>query len=782
MAELPITAHLSSIAETLKKSPSNIAVLTAETAAGKSTAVPPFFLSAFPGRILMLEPRRVAALAIAERIAETLGERCGETVGYRMRLESRISRNTRIEIITEAILTRMIQNDPALTGVSVVILDEFHERSLHGDLALALLREVVTLRGDLRVLVMSATINAEKIAAILDSPVVSVPGRTWPVEIVHKASFQPRRIGDAVADAVLEELRETDSTGILCFLPGIADIRLAEQRLQDCGAEVAVLHGSLSFSEQKMALRNPDGKRRVILSSSIAETSLTVPGVSTVVDCGFARISRLDPRTGMTRLETEPESVFSAAQRAGRAGRTGPGRCVRLWAQQDLRVAETPPEIVRSDLIPLVLECAVWGARKAEDLQWIDPPNSGAWAASREILAAMGAIDESGAITERGKFLSSLGLHPRLAAVALAGGFEKAASLADRSGNPREKELALQDLKRRLAQVPARFFSAAASPSMSLLEGFPDRIARHQQDGLYKFPSGRVARLAGSDAASYAVFPEWIVAPDVDAGEREGRIYSCEILPSEEALRWIEAKASTETSIELSGSGPLANRKIRKVRRTFYGKLILREIQTQASPEDIPKAFCRLLRDEGIDILPWNQASRLFYARCRFLRHCRSGAVPSANELLEDPENWLVPFLDGSGNLAEQRFLEALRWRFDGAEVDWFVPLKIKLANGIERPLSWEESAAGALPTPVLETRVQDLYGCRSTPEILGEPIVLKLLSPARRPVQITRDLAGFWAGSWKEVRKDMKGRYPRHDWPENPAESAPLRSSRGPN
>lgn len=565
MNDLPITAHLGNIVNALLESPSQILILTAETGAGKSTAVPQAFLSVCSGKIIMLEPRRIATLAIAERIAESLGENCGQSVGYRMRLETCVSNKTRIEIMTEAILVRMIQTDPSLAGVSVVILDEFHERSINCDLALVLLREVLQLRSDLRVLIMSATIDTERIKNALDAPVYLVPGRCWPVEILYRPVESSVRIGAAVAKAIKQDLLEENTGDILAFLPGIADIRQAAEHLNNCGAEVLLLHGSLSFDEQKNVFYSRSTGRRVILSSAIAETSITVPGVKTIIDCGLARISRLDSKTGMARLGTEPESEFSAAQRAGRAGRLGPGRCIRLWSPTNPRVTETPPEIVRSDLIPLVLECAVWGARKMEDLDWLDQPNPGAWATAREILIQMGVIESSGAVTEKGKIIAHTGLHPRHAAILLHGDIDLVLDLVDRQsgkqGSMRERDKLRKDLERRLSQIPTRFKAPSVEPFRALLEGFPDRIALHKEGGTYQFPSGRIASLPYLHKTSLSMYPEWIVAPEVDSGEREGKIYVYEPIPTDDALSWLNSRAERLSVLDVSGLGTLSKEK-----------------------------------------------------------------------------------------------------------------------------------------------------------------------------------------------------------------------------
>jgi len=773
MKDLPIYPFLEEISSNLLSSPSRFLVLTAETAAGKSTAIPIALLPHVPGKIVMLEPRRIATVAIASRIAELLGEETGKTAGYRLHLDSKVSAGTRIEIITEAILTRRIQGDPSLSGISVVILDEFHERSVHADLALALLREIVSLRDDLYILVMSATIDTERIAAYLEAPVFAVPGRQWPVEIAYDG-FAPAKAWNALEEKTARAVRNEMAVAggdILVFLPGIAEIRRTQALLENSTAEIFVLHSSIPFDEQKRVLEKGDGKRRVILSSSIAETSITVPGVSVVVDSGLTRIGRIDIQTGMNRLVTETESGFSATQRAGRAGRTGPGRCVRLWAEHDLRLAETAPEITRTDIMPLVLECALWGIVDADGLAWLDPPNGGAWAKAKELLAIMGAIDQDGRITDFGKAMCGLGLHPRLAAIVLSGGVDLAVKYADYPANPREEARFRADLERRLRLAGnLAIKNTAGNQALLLLAGFPDRIARHKADGIYQFPSGRLASLPKDARSGTARHATWIVAPEADAGEREGRIWSYESLDENEAEKWLSAHSvRTEEVFFVSGT-------VKKIEYETYGKLVLAERPLVPTAGDTGRALCAGIRKAGLSSLPWTPASQSFLQRARFRSRAKNpdtGETPMDDAaLLASLEEWLLPFLPVKGALSAGAFLEALRYRGDGLAVDRDVPRQISLPSGHSRLLLYEELVPGDGPRPVLETRIKDLYGCAETPRVLGMPVLLRLLSPAGRPVQITSDLAGFWKSSWIEVRKEMKGRYPKHDWPENPLET----------
>ncbi|AEE17825.1 ATP-dependent RNA helicase [Treponema brennaborense] len=788
---LPIFPFLDDIAARLESSASRFLILTAETAAGKSTAVPFALLDHFPGKIVLLEPRRLAVSAVASRVAPLLGEQPGETAGYRLRFETKISGRTRFEVLTEAILINMLQADPSLEGVSVVVIDEFHERSVHADLALTFLKEAMLLRDDLFVLVMSATINVEKLSLFLEptlpAPVLSVPGRRFPVKIEYAGA---RSAAAAVMDELSGTAENTKSGAgtpsdgaVLVFLPGIADIRRCARELAAAGAErfaeILILHSSVPFDEQRAVLDPGTGvpeKRRVILSSAIAETSLTVPDVTVVVDSGLSRISRFDPRSGMGRLSTEPESAFSAEQRAGRAGRLRAGRCVRLWNEHEVRVTETPPEILRTDLMPVVLECAQWGVTDAASLSWLDTPPSGAWNAARDLLQTMECLDESFRITSKGRAALKLGVHPRIACTALSGGREAIAAAVSYAGLDEravaEKRRLALDLERRLKTcgypVPA---APAYGIEAALLAGFPDRLCASLGGGTYRFPSGRVASLSDDECRQHAVFPAWIVAPDADAGERTGRIYAWHPLPADFAEAWLANRARVEYEVEFEERGKGSVRKVRKTEYVRYGKLELSSRRVETEPADAAAAVCGAVRKNGLETLPWNDAARSFLLRVRFLE-ARAPDRPAADgergafsdeALLASLERWLVPFLPPDGTVTAELLYDALYWYCGGAAVDKAVPVLLTLANGKKRKLRYERIAGTV--TPVLEAVVQELFGCFETPLVSGEPVLLRLLSPARRPLQVTRDLAGFWENTWPDVCKEMKGRYPKHNW-----------------
>ncbi len=778
LSGLPIYAHLHEIAPALKKSASRFLILTAETAAGKSTAVPPAMLDSFPGKIVMLEPRRLAVIAIANRIAELLGEDVGQTVGYTVHLESAVSSSTRLEIMTEAVFIRRLQNDPELDGVSAVIIDEFHERSVHIDLALAFLKETMTLRSDLYAVLMSATIDCIPLARFLGTkdepaPIMRVAGRTFPVGIEYAGLLSPAR---AVRDELIYRRKNPhavhpDFLSILVFLPGIASIRrccseLSELGIPGSGEEVLTLHSSISFAEQKKILSPPaPSVTRIILSSAIAETSLTVPCVSTVIDSGLSRMNRLNVSSGMERLVTENESVFSAEQRSGRAGRLSAGRCIRLWNEHEPRVQCAPPEILRSDLTQLVLECFCWGIFAGGMLEWLDAPPESAWKSAVTLLTELGCVSEN-KITEKGKAALALGLHPRLACTALSGDVQAAIDYGSyAAASPELQRRCAADIRRRLSRI-SDSLCARSSREHALLAGFPDRIARLCDDGNYQFPSGRKARLQKKDAT--LPLPVWIVAPEADAGETEGTVYSFLPLDAEVAERWISERAQKTVRTEF------VQGKLQKTECTGYGKIITAAKRLPVTPEDYCDAICAEVKANGLGVLPLGDEAESLLMRRRFYeqqeRIPEEAQKASRAHLAAYPEEWLLPFCAGKTALTERDALAALRWYFDGAALDAKVPAQLPLPNGRSCRLRYEMLSSPHDKTqravrPVAEIIVQQLFGCSVTPAVLGMPVLFKLLSPARRPLQVTDDLAHFWQNSWKDVCKEMRGRYPKHNW-----------------
>ena len=860
LSSLPISPYLDEICSSLKKSESRFLVLTAETAAGKSTAVPIALLENFSGKILMLEPRRLAASAIAERISSLLGEDVGETVGYRLHLDSKVSKQTRLEVITEAILTRRLQNDPLIEDVNVVVLDEFHERSIHSDLALAFLKETMQLREDLFVIVMSATIDYQSLAEYLGTPenpapVMKIPGRQFPVTtewklnlsvaqaIFEDLSFRPKpcpersqmnRVMEKSNASSLDFTRCDNRTDtILAFLPGIYEIRKTKSELENYltkvnfDVEILILHSSVPISEQRKILRPcPSASpRRVILSSAIAETSLTVPGVTIVVDSGLCRMNKMNVALGMERLVTEKESLFSAEQRAGRAGRIMAGKCVRLWDKNEPRLQKTPPEILRADLTQLVLECAEWGADEIEKVSWLDPPPKSAWETAKNLLGLLGCLEKkidstrtsSTKITEKGKVVLRLGLHPRLACVALAGGAKAVLPFSEYAdASPERQQIFLNDLKRRLQAIQTDFisknsqrlskvettknttnpaFEASREIYPSVLAGYPDRLARRCDSvanadfAEYQFPSGRKARLQREilKKSNYVDFPDWLVAPEVDAGERIGKIYSFKALNKQTTDSFLSSHSKTYIKTEFANSEikdfKKGNLSIQKKEVTAYGELILKEKNLPSSPKDFAEAICTLISEKGLFSLPFDshEKERIenfllrveFFAKNIKLTNERKLDISTSAEssplldklqtLNQKTTEWLSPFITNQKIDAEIIY-NALYWYLNGSEIDRAVPNQITLPNGRKRNLHYEKSAGGTIQ-PVLEIIIQQIFGCFETPEILGVPVLLKLLSPASRPLQITNDLAHFWETTWPEICKEMKGRYPKHNW-----------------
>ncbi len=799
LSKLPIFPYLDQICDTLKSSESRFLVLTAETAAGKSTAVPLSLLEHLDGKILMLEPRRLAASAIADRLSDLLGEETGGRVGYRLHLDSKFSAQTRLEVITEAILTRRLQADPLLEDVNVIVLDEFHERSIHSDLALAFLKETMQLRDDLFVIVMSATIDYRSIAQYLGSeekpaPVMQIPGRQFPVEIEYKPNL-------SVARAIFEELKNSEQVrhdvgSILAFLPGIFEIRRTKAELEGfisnsgIDAEILILHSSVPLSEQRKILRScsEDSKRRVILSSAIAETSLTVPGVTIVVDSGLCRVNKMNVSLGMEYLVTENESLFSAQQRAGRAGRVAAGRCVRLWGEHDVRLEQNQPEILRADLTQLVLECAEWGADQIDKLDWLTVPNESAWMAAKFLLENLDCLEshedsngiQSTKITEKGKAVLKLGLHPRLACVALSGGAEAVLPFSEYAEvSPERQKIFVNDLKRRLKEINFPNQTSEIQNLSAILSGFPDRLARISPEtqpnadrAEYQFSSGRKAWLNRELLSQGKIlgFPKWLVAPQVDAGERTGRIYSFEALTENQAEEFLKIHAKSEIKTEFMGfssGSDFKNLSVQKKEILAYGALVLKEKILPVESEDFALALCDLVEKKGLEVLPFDKKIEDFLLRTEFYIKSDAKNSPELKEKLDslskNAREWLLPFVKSQKINAEDIF-DALYWYLNGSEIDSKVPLQITLANGRNRKIKYEKKADGQI-VPTLEIIIQQIFGCFETPKILGKSVLLKLLSPASRPLQITDDLANFWQNTWPEICKEMKGRYPKHNW-----------------
>lgn len=797
----------------------NRAVLEAPPGAGKTTQVPLALLDQawLQGRkIVLLEPRRIAARAAAEFMAKQLGEEVGRTVGYRIRFEAKVSAATRIEVVTEGILTRQLQGDPELSGVGAILFDEFHERHLQGDLGAALALDVQeTLRPDLRVLVMSATLDGERVARWLQAPRLTSAGRSFPVEVSYPPArgnedglMQLRRVAE-------QALAETDGD-ILVFLPGKREIDKARQLLAGVaearpGLSVLPLHGELSLQDQRAALTaGAADERRIVLATNVAESSVTLPGIRAVIDLGQAREPRFDPNSGFTRLQTVSISQASADQRAGRAGRVAAGRAYRLWPQSQRLEASRRPELEQVELSSLALELAAWGA---ETLQWLDAPPPGNLAQARELLVLLGALDADRRITPLGRRMLELGATPRLAAAALRAPSQQQSLVADllaavearsplrgeagRSDDFRQRIAALHAWRRegpraardadigalsaleqassgwrRRLRVDAAARDAGDSHRIGdlLLHAFPDRVARQDPANprRYALSNGRGARLH-ENTALYG--EPWLIALDLRAEDKDSLILSAapfdadllerdfpERFSEARVVRWNEAKRAVEAFEE----------------KRFAALLIARR-QVAVKPADAVPALLSAVREGGLELLPWSENARELRGRVQALREwCPEIGLPDVSDtaLLATLDEWLAPYLDGKSRLDALRAEElsqALSAMLDFDQrrtLDAQAPVTIRVPSGNERRIEYVPGRP-----PVLAVKLQELFGLADTPRIAQGrvPLTLHLLSPAQRPIQVTQDLKGFWERTYPEVKKELKGRYPRHPWPDDP-------------
>ena len=822
ISQLPVEVILPELDRALEST--RTVVLQAPPGSGKTTRVPLALLESswLAGRrILMLEPRRLAATNAARYMAALRQEPVGDTVGYAIRYERRIGPATRLEVITEGLLTRRLQNDPELAGIGLVIFDEFHERSLQADLALALCRDVqAALREDLRILVMSATLDAEPLARVLgDCPVIVTTGRSFPVTIDHLTDADQYRIAEATAQGVRLALKET-SGDILAFLPGSGEIHRCRNLLQDLPASIAVrpLYGGLPFAEQEAAIL-PGSQRRVVLATNVAETSLTIEGIETVVDSGWERRPRFDAARGMTRLETLRISRASAEQRAGRAGRLGPGRCYRLWTQgtQGALLPFAPPEIRQADLAPLAFELAQWGVHDAAGLSWLDLPPDGHMAAARRLLANLGAIDANGAQTVLGREMASYPTHPRLARLLAASikdgcpglGSDLVALLDERDllTGPRvaAKAAGPSDLLERLDflhrdQTPrsgpvrraAAFWRkltrAGREPAPDadtvgrlLACAYPDRIGQQRKPGSqrYLLRNGQGVSLAASSVVRDA---EWLVAVETvgrNGAEDDVRLASRLSRATVEELFGGELQWQRET-----GWDDAANRVFaRQVRR--LGAILLQERPVAVTAGDTLPALLELIRHQGLGILPWTGDTRQLQARAAFLRlHLAEQGWQdwSDQALINDLETWLPAWLTAVKNRSDLKRVDlaaALKARLGWArlkELDRLAPESLEVPSGSRIRLDYSAEAL-----PVLAVKLQELFGLADTPRLANGrvPVLIHLLSPAGRPLAVTSDLKSFWDTVYPEVQKEMKGRYPKHPWPDNPWRAEATRSTK---
>lgn len=753
----------------------------------------------------MLEPRRLAARAAADRMAGTLGEAAGQTVGYRTRLQSRIGPGTRIEVVTEGVFTRMILDDPGLEGIGAVLFDEFHERSLDADLGLALTRECQgVLRDDLRVLVMSATLDTTGVSRLLGgAPVIEAQGRMFPVETRYLGRNPAERLEDAVARAVVSALAEEEGS-VLVFLPGQGEIHRTVQRLKerlrDPAVDLAPLYGALDKSEQDRAIAPAaQGRRKVVLATSVAETSLTIEGVRVVIDSGLSRVPRFDPASGLTRLATVKVSRSSAEQRRGRAGRVAPGVCYRLWDEEQTRglAPHQRAEIQEADLTAFALDLARWGARSCDGLALLDPPPAGAFAEARSVLMRLGALNAEGALTAHGRRLTGIPLTPRLAHLVAAAsdrgdaefGARIAAILSEPGlgGNAVDLSERLAGFERdrspraadamRLVQRWARAAGGGRGERVSagalLAEAFPERVARSRgRSGELLLASGRGAHL---DPAEALAREEWLAVAELGGGDTRDRVRLAAPLD----LSDLESRIEVQDRLSREPSGRLVLKKVRRIGAVVVDERLAgvpdRAAITAAIKDDVER--------NGLTGLRWGERSRALRARLTWLSSLDPAWPDVSDEgLFRDRAIWLWPLIESVQALEaiadaalEQGLLTLLDWELR-RQLDQLAPARL------ETPLGSASIDYAADGGPRVDIRAQELFGVTSHPTVGGLrriPLTLALLSPARRPVQLTKDLPGFWAGSWSAVRAEMRGRYPRHPWPENPAEALPTQRAK---
>ena len=807
--DFPVDQIIPQLSDALATSPA--ALLVAEPGAGKTTRVPLKLLDApwlKHQKIVMLEPRRLAARNAAHRMAETLGEEVGGTVGYTVRLERRVSAKTRIEVVTEGILTRRLQQDPELSGTGLVIFDEFHERSLDADFGLALTLDIQRgLRDDLKILVMSATLDAARVAAHLgDAPVIDAPGRVFPVETRHLDKAQRQTISADALRAVHRALDETD-TSILVFLPGEAEIRRTEDALNSSGLPkntvVRPLYGAMSFAEQDAAIRpSPPGERKIVLATTIAETSLTIDGIGAVIDCGFKRVPRFDPASGMTALETVRVSLASADQRRGRAGRLGPGVGYRLWPEAESRAlkAHDDPEIFVADLAPLVLELAAWGVTDPKALPWLDPPPAAPFAQAQDLLKRLEALDAENKITAMGKQMVRLPLHPRLAHMVVKGhsalAADLAAMLSERDGLPRAVGVDITarltairgGARDRIRQTAKQIRQIAGikdeetdvSPGVLVAYAFPDRIAQARGgDRRYRLSGGGGAVLPEHDAL---VTQDFLAVATTDGAAGDQKIY----LAAPLSLKEIEEHFRDQIEARDGVFWDSRTKAVSASKSRRLGALVLEEKpSTNSDPTLIDDAMKQGVREKGLASLPWTEGAKILRARVMFLRRLfpEEGWPDLSDEaLLASLEDWLAPYLAGISRKAHldrldmHQIIQSLIPHELARKMDRLAPVRIEVPSGADVRIDYETEG-----DPVLRVRLQEMFGLARTPAIAEgrSPLRIELLSPAGRPLAVTQSLETFWTNGYPSVRSDMRGRYPKHAWPEDPLNAAPVKPRR---
>ncbi|WP_207434690.1 ATP-dependent helicase HrpB [Sabulibacter ruber] len=835
LPELPVKEALPRLVSALETN--SRAVLEAPPGAGKTTLVPLALLEAdwrAGGKIIMLEPRRLAARAAAQRMSDLLGEEVGQTVGYWVRMEHIVSEKTQIEVVTEGILTRLLQSDPALEGIAAIIFDEFHERSLQADVGLALALDAqAVLRPDLRLLVMSATLDAKSVATWLEAPVVKSEGRQFPVETkylspaeVASAGHRPaERLNNLVPKAIRQALTQEPEGDVLVFLPGMGEMRRVAQALEEklpSTVDLHLLHGDLNLSQQLAAIRPaPAGRRKVVLATSIAETSLTIEGVKVVIDGGYARVPKFVPRIGLTTLATIPVSLAAADQRRGRAGRLGPGVCYRMWSSADqLQLADRQtPEICEADLTGLALELSIWGAQEATDLKWLDTPPAAALALARDLLVRLEALDQNGKATAHGKALAALGLSPRLGHLVMLGhalglgttACDLAALLSDRdilkplqiswsdplpdlslrleildgqspptpgytvdANTVRKIREQAQNLRQRIKEKRAPINLDATGLLTAL--AYPDRLAQREASGRIRLVSGQRASLQTElfgEAEFYAV-------AHLELGNKP-RVLTAAPVSKEELLKQFSGQLEKIQEVRWDA----ATEKVIARQITRLGALTLEEnILQNPDQETVARALLQGLQEKGIQRLPWSEDAQKTLRRLAFLHHLLPEQWPDVSEphLEATMEEWLLPHLVGLRNLDQvsrldfkEILLADLTWE-QRQEMDRMAPSHLEVPSGSRITLDYSDVNA-----PVLAVRLQEVFGMLDTPRIGGGkvPVLMHLLSPASRPVQVTRDLRSFWSTGYFDVRKDLRGRYPKHHWPDDPLSAPPTRGTK---
>lgn len=787
MTDLPITQILPQLLITMQAHPNT--VLSAPPGAGKTTRVPLALLNSIPpqdGRIIMLEPRRIAAVSAARYMAQSLGEQVGQTVGYTIRFENKISAATRIEVVTEGVLTRRIQNDPELTGVACVIFDEFHERSIQADLGLALCLETqAALRPDLKLLVMSATLDCGPIARLLgDAPVVVSQGRAFPVQVLYPVVSDTQPLARQMAAVIKTALAE-ETGDLLAFLPGTGEIRAVERELAGLtSAVVCPLYGDLPFEKQQQVIL-PGPQRRVVLATNIAETSLTIEGVRIVVDSGLTRRLQLDPATGLERLVTVRAAKASADQRTGRAGRTAPGVCYRLYSQQTYQAMTpfNPPELMTADLAPLLLELAAWGVAEPASLAWLDQPPAAHLAASQELLQMLGALDAKGTITALGRSMVALPLHPRLARLLLSGKEHGrtiavcylAAQLSNRSTATRAIEQTAQQLLRLVGEKPQKCPTVDLDMLHSVPEmavaAWPDRIAmlRSGGEGRYLLASGRGVLLSPKAGCAGAAF---LVALQVDGGEGADGLIHQAVGLTEEQLRQAAGHLITKQR-QVTWDGAVG--RVAAAEQERISAVVLTSRQMQATDAEAQPLLLEQIKRNGLGLLGWTEQSRQLQTRVGLAARLLSeDGWPDISDvvLLNTVEIWLGPHLSGIRSLQGLQQLsvlhllqEVIGWNLLQS-LDTVAPTHLTIPSGRKVTLDYTDQEG-----PVLSVKLQELFGLATSPTVCKgrRAVLVHLLSPAGRPVAVTRDLKGFWERGYLEVRKELRGRYPKHPWPDDP-------------